>query len=309
MSKKLYENLESWTEKDLAYLPEEEDDFHEYKSSKISKSFDGLKKKISIAASAFWNSGGGVLIVGVDGKGKIDGGIPKTVNKQSLRDWVDQIILKEDPLGTYKIKTIERKGKSSLINVDKVVLIILFKRSFDVHMAYDYKYYIRAGAHCYPANHFIVEALRSRRGLLKPILKGLLRFSQQKPNVVQLVILTLNDAVALDVKISFDPLPKALDEYHKDKFPLEIPAIDKNNPFIMDLYVFGIKTKTFGKNTVKLFLDYSDIIGNNFKYSQIISPDLNLGPMVIGPEVLEKIHNSINKIENVLKNIERKLKY
>jgi hypothetical protein len=282
MNKKLYENLESWTEKDLEYLPEEEDDFYEYKSSRIiSKSFDELKKKISVAASAFWNSGGGVLIVGVDNKGKIDGGIPKTINKQALRDWVDQIILKENPLGTYKIKIIERKGESSLINPDKAVLIILFERSYDVHMAYDYKYYIRSGAHSNPANNFLVEALRSRRGLLKPLLRGLLKFSQHKPHVVQLVILTLNDATALDVKITFNPLPKALEEYYKDKFPLEIPAIDKSNPFIMDLYVFGIKTKTFGERPVKLVLNYSDIIGNNFKYSQIISPELNLSPMLI----------------------------
>jgi len=304
MNKKIYKEIANWAEKDLVNLPSEEDDFYEYKSSRIT--FKALKKKISIAASAFWNSGGGVLIIGVDNNGKIDGGISQSINNQKLRDWLDQVFLTVNPIGQYKINVIQNEGINSLIDKDKVVIIILFEESYDVHMAYNYKYYIRTGAHSNPANHFLVEALRSRRGLMKPLLKGVLKLSENKPNVVQLVILALNNSVALNVKLSFNPLPISFEEYFKEKFPLTIPAIDKDNPFTMDLYVFTITKKTFGENPVELILKYNDIAGNKFKEKQIIDPSLNLGPMLIGPEILEKIQNSIEKIENSLRIIANK---
>lgn len=309
MSEKLLKNIESWKEEDLINLPAEEDDFFEYKSSKIiTKTFKELKNEISKAASAFLNSGGGIFIAGVDKKGKIDGGIPKNINRQPLRDWVDQVISTTvNPFGVYRINIIERDKKNSLIDEDKVVLIIIFNSSFEIHMAYDHKYYIRAGAHSNSANHFLVEAIRARRGLQKPLLRGILRFCDRKPNVVQLVILALNNLAALNIKTSFNPMPRAFEEHYKDKFPLNIPAIDNSNPFIMDLFVFGIKSKTFGDNPVNLILEYNDIVGNKFKYKQIIDPSLNLGPMLIGPEILEKIKDSLAKIEKSLSNIDRNM--
>jgi len=303
MQEKLLKNIENWNEKNLSNLPEEEDDFFEYKSSSIvANSFKELKNKISKEASAFLNSGGGVLIVGVNDEGKIDGGIPKSVNRQSIRDWVDQVISATVvPPSKYKLNIIERRAKNSLIYKDKVVLIIIFYPGYEIHMAYDKKYYIRSGAHSNPANHFLIEALRARRGLQKPLLKGLLRFSDKKPNVVQLVISALNDAPAIDVKLSFDPLTKTFKEYYSDKFPLEIPAIDKNNPFVMDLLIFGNISATFGKTPIKLILEYTDIAKNKYQYNQTIDPSLCLGPMSIGPEILEKIEKTLAKIEKKLK--------
>ncbi|GAA5531590.1 ATP-binding protein [Herpetosiphon gulosus] len=86
-----HKQIEGWTEEDLLRLPSEENDHYEYKSSQIP--MDRLKEKISIAASAFWNSGGGFFIVGIDDTGHIDGGIAKTVGRQKLPDWIDQILL------------------------------------------------------------------------------------------------------------------------------------------------------------------------------------------------------------------------
>ena len=68
-------------DEDLSKLPTEEDDWHEYKSS--STKDKELGKKISAAASGFWNSGGGLFVVGVDGNGKPDGVISINVGRQS----------------------------------------------------------------------------------------------------------------------------------------------------------------------------------------------------------------------------------
>jgi predicted HTH transcriptional regulator len=75
-----YENVTTWNESSLSGIPKRETDQYEYKSSLIrndKKFSEKLKEDICTAASAFWNTGGGFLIVGIDGKtATVDGGIP-----------------------------------------------------------------------------------------------------------------------------------------------------------------------------------------------------------------------------------------
>ena len=112
-----YRIIGRWTEDELtSNIPSEETDFYEFKSSSIS--VNELKKKLPVAASAFWNSGGGIFVAGVDDNGKIDGGISNLVGRQTLRDWADQILSSVEPVGPYIIKTIEPKDRSSSINPD-----------------------------------------------------------------------------------------------------------------------------------------------------------------------------------------------
>jgi len=49
----------------LDQMPTAEDDRHEYKSS-LTKDAE-LSDKIAKAASGFWNSGGGLFVIGIDG--------------------------------------------------------------------------------------------------------------------------------------------------------------------------------------------------------------------------------------------------
>jgi len=227
-----------WDEDDLKKLPSGESDIYEYKSSLIK--FKDLKNKISKVASAFWNSGGGIFIAGVNNKGIIDGGISSTIGNQEIREWTDQAISATEPIGPYNIKIIKGKNRYSLIEKNKIVLVIAFGISNLVHMAYDNKYYIRSGAHSNPAGHFLVEAIRARRNLISPLLKGILKPNPQNTSVVQLLIISLNNAPALDVEITFDVFPLILHDKQKEVFPLKIPVINKNNPFTMDFYIFSI---------------------------------------------------------------------
>jgi len=152
------------------FLPSAEDDRHEYKSSAI-KNDKELGDKIVKAASGFWNSGGGLFVAGVDGNGQSDGGISLNVGQQSRRDWIDQVISQVTPKSAYAVHSIEDNGCGCNIEPGKGVFLIGFGESeIGPHMANDHRYYIRAGAHTVPANHFIVEAIHARRGLRTPLL-------------------------------------------------------------------------------------------------------------------------------------------
>ncbi|MDD4593363.1 MAG: ATP-binding protein [Parabacteroides sp.] len=289
----------NWGYQDLLELPFEETDIYEYKSSKVP--LDQLKNKISKAASAFWNSGGGIFIAGVNDEGKVDGGIPCKSGKQSIRDWVDNAIKFTEPLGDYEVNIIAKTNESCNIKDNKVVLIIKFNESNQVpHMAYDKKYYIRVGSHSGGAGHFLVEALRSLRNISRPNLRGVMKYHPTKPKIEELVIVSVNDSVALDVKLTFDPFPKALEEHYFEDFPLEIALIDRNNPFRMEISGFGFRNQAFGEKPVKLILNYKDVIGNEYTTEQTISPHKNLQPMAIGEDIFEKLTKAIDGLANKL---------
>ncbi|MDD4730085.1 MAG: ATP-binding protein [Dysgonamonadaceae bacterium] len=288
-----------WVYQDLLELPSEETDIYEYKSSKVP--LDQLKNKISIAASAFWNSGGGIFIAGVNNDGKVDGGIPCKNGRQSIRDWVDNAIKLTEPISSYEVFLIENTGENDNIGEDKVILIIKFNESDQIpHMAYDKKYYVRVGAHSDGASHFIVEALRSLRNTTRPNLRGIMKYHPTKPKIEELVIVSINDAVALDVKLTFDPFPIAIGEHFVKDFPLEIALIDKNNPFRMEISLFGARSKAFGEEPAKLILSYKDIIGNEHRTEQFISPHKNLQPMAIGDDIFERLTKAIDKLADKL---------
>lgn len=292
---------EEWIYEDLLNLPKEESSEIEYKSSKIS--LDNLKNKISVAASSFWNSGGGVFIAGVNDNGIIDGGISSKKGRQSIRDWADNAIKLTEPLGEYQIYIVEGGDCTSKINDDKVVLIIRFNKSNLVpHMAYDNKYYIRAGAHSDSATHFQVEALRSLRQFTKPNLRGIMRKHSNKPKVEELVIVALNDATALNIKLNFKPLPLALKNFFDKDFPLEIPIINKNNPFNMDISLFGARKESFGIEPVTLILTFNDILGNVYEVEQLINPHKNLQPMEIGEDINLRLVKAIENLTKKLNN-------
>lgn len=301
-----YRFIENWTEEDLLALPQGETEYFEYKSSKTP--LDKLKDKISIAASAFWNSGGGVFVAGVNNAGKIDGGIPSNVARQNIRDWVDQILTSVEPIGNYSIKAISNETDNSLIQDNSVVLVVSFGESIVApHMAHDKKYYIRAGAHSGPASHFLVEAIRGLRGLQKPVLRGLLKMHDEKSYIVELVILALNQP-ALNVELSFEPLPKIFAKHTAfgDKFPLRIPIIDRNYPFRMDISMFPGGTQVFGDDPISLKLNYQSLTGEKFSEEQILDPSRNMPPMQSGKKTLDEIEEVLKELTRYVKSMATK---
>jgi hypothetical protein len=305
MTSERYRQIENWTEDDLSNLPEEETDYYEYKSSLVGSDFNKLKKKIQIAASAFWNTGGGVFIVGINDDGVVDGGIPEKKGNQKLRDWVDQIIVDVEPVGPYTVQTIASEKDDSLINTDKVVLVIGFGESFNLpHMAPDNKYYMRAGAHSMAAGHYLVEAIRARRGLYQPMLRGLIRFHDRKANIFQLIIVTANQVPALDVRLTFNPLPRMFID-SSIEFPFLIPIIDQQNPYKMDLATIYAIEELIGDTEIYLQLDFQDAAGRKFNHHQHIQLLNNISPIQIGTDIFVRMEKSFTKLTSEIVHIRR----
>ncbi len=278
MSLERYQLIESWTEADVQALTNGETDEYEFKSSRIH--LNDLTKEIQVAASAFWNSGGGVLIVGVDDSGNIDGGIDDVVGRQRLRDWVDRVISHVEPDGPYLVKLIYCDSDASPIEPDKCVLVVAYGESNNApHMAPDKRYYVRAGSHSDPAGHFLVEAIRARRRLQKPVLRGLLRSNRHNARVIELVVLALNDTPALDVRLTFADLPQPMRDQFQGRLPLYIPVIDLEHPFTMDASWFGLQGDGFSGHTVQLHLAYQDLAGRQYNDTQILDPNRNIAPL------------------------------
>jgi hypothetical protein len=302
-----YKLIEEWNEDDLLNLPEEENDRYEYKSSKTPT--DKLKDKICIAASAFWNSGGGFFFAGVDDHGQVDGGIPENIGRQKLRDWVDQVLLGVEPRGPYHIKLISKSLPASPIDSDKVVLVIGFGESYTApHMAPDKKYYVRAGAHSGSTGHFLVEAIRAKRGIQAPMLRGILRLHERKSQIIELVIIPVNEATALNVSITFNPFPQIIERHFRDRFPVRIAAIDRAHPFVMDLSTFPGNRQAFGEDPVYLQFEYEDVLGRRYSDQQLLDPKQNMGPIKIGEEITEKVHQSLEKVARQLSRLEQTLR-
>ncbi|MFZ4813632.1 MAG: helix-turn-helix domain-containing protein [Phototrophicaceae bacterium] len=269
--------IEGWTEADLLDLTAGENDEYEYKSSRISQT--DLTKEIQVAASAFWNSGGGILIVGIDDKGRIDGGISDVMGRQRLRDWVDRVVSHVEPAGPYLAKLIYREAADSPILEGNCVLVVAYGESSNApHMAPDKRYYVRAGAHSDPAGHFLVEAIRARRRLQKPMLRGLLRANRAHTRLLDLVILALNETPALDVHLDFDGLPVGNEDHLAERLPLYIPVIDRDHPFMMDAGWFDLEPNGNGRVPLLMRLTFQDLGGREYEFVQELDPRRSLAP-------------------------------
>jgi hypothetical protein len=259
---------------DLASLPSEEDERHEFKSG-ATKDND-LAEKISRAASGFWNSGGGLFIAGVNGDGQPDGGISLAVGRQSRRDWIDQAISRVSPRARYAVQCIEDGGAGLTISPGRAIILIGFAPSDNgPHMAPDNRYYIRAGAHTVPASHFLVEAIHARRGLQAPMLRHVIRRKPQDGGVLQIGVICLNDAPALNVEITLSPLPKWLDRFGT-QLPLIVPVISRETPFYFDFHILTIGTEPMPAFDAKL--KYMDLADRVYQTNFSVNVDTQMGP-------------------------------
>jgi hypothetical protein len=150
----------------------------EYKGSQGS--LESLAEDVEQAASAFWNTGGGLFVAGVNGRGEPDGGINSRVGRQPIRDWIDQAIRRVEPRWRYAVGVIEGPSTEVRIESGKAVVAVGFAESLRApHMASDGRCYIRAGAHTEKAPRFIVESLR---GSAKPLLNLTTRLTARIPD-------------------------------------------------------------------------------------------------------------------------------
>jgi len=267
-------------------LPVSEDQFHEFKSSKIS---DGdLGTKLCIAASAFWNAGGGLFVCGANSQGVLDDGRPLLVGKQSLRDWSDQCIARVHPIGPYEVKVLSIPAEST--TPEKGILLVrFFESSTAPHMAQDNRYYLRAGAHSVPAAAFIVEALFLRRRAGQPLLRHLLRVNPTHGRAIQLGVIAASGNFALDVELHMP----AMRLIGKEPKTFNVGAIGPDAPFYLDIDFCTLNGKPL---EFEANISYYDAAGRRYEDTFLVNSERQMGP--------PSYDHTSDRLINALKDIE-----
>lgn len=155
---------EIWKEADVLALPPGEQDYFERKSGAILS--DGkFHDDVAKAISAFANSGGGHLIIGVKDNGEFDG-VPKVLKgKQSTKDHFEHII---PDLVTYTLQDFRvhevMPESPSLIPEGRVIIVVDIGDSLQAphQTSQTRNYYFRTGGRSEKASHHFLELLRAR---------------------------------------------------------------------------------------------------------------------------------------------------
>jgi hypothetical protein len=161
---------ERWTEDDVATLPAGEHDYFDRKSGAMLADPD-LRKDMGKAISAFANSGGGHLVIGVRDDGSFDGVEKIRKGRITTRDWLEQTIpnLVVFPLQQFRVHEVEPNAPSAIPAGKVVIVIDIGDSTLAPHQVEESKaYYFRQAGRSLPAPHFYLETLRNR--LIVPLL-------------------------------------------------------------------------------------------------------------------------------------------
>jgi hypothetical protein len=169
-----------WDEEYLLNLPVGEFDWLEVKGRrgldltlpKVNEA--DIRENLSKAISAFANSGGGIIVFGLENPQNAwqidDGGIELIIKKPSTREWLEDVIptLIELPLPSFNVYVIQGKSDASQIVTGRGIFVIEIPDSDQApHQAIDKRYYARVGGKSRPIGHLLVTDIFGRRQLPK----------------------------------------------------------------------------------------------------------------------------------------------
>jgi hypothetical protein len=160
-----------WTEESIESIPREDDRIERKGSQLLDFSAGGndgrARDELGKQLSAFANSGGGNIILGVDNQGRIDGGIPSVIKgRQTTKEWLEDIIpqLTEPEITGFRVLDLLRQRDDSRIATGNGVYIIEVPDSDCAphQSARDQRYYVRLGSKSLPCSHRMIEGIRNR---------------------------------------------------------------------------------------------------------------------------------------------------
>lgn len=155
---------ERWAEDDVSALPAGEHDYFDRKSGALLADRD-FEEKLAKVLSAFANSGGGHLVLGVKNDGTFDGVPQIHKGRQSTREWLEQVIPNRlsYPLQDFRVHEVEPSTPSAIPAGKVLIVIDVGDSNLAPHQSiFTYIYYHRVGGHSKPAPHFYLETLRGR---------------------------------------------------------------------------------------------------------------------------------------------------
>jgi hypothetical protein len=156
---------EQWTEEEVEALPKGEQDYFERKAGRLMDSNEH-EEKLAKAVSAFANTGGGHLIIGVADDGTFDGVDKRIKGRESAKDWFEKLIprLVNYPLQDFRVHEVVRSQVSRIPEGRTVVVVDIGDSHLAPHQTAKTKtYYYRSGGKSEPAPHFFLDMLWGRQ--------------------------------------------------------------------------------------------------------------------------------------------------
>lgn len=149
---------------------------------------------MSVALSAFANTGGGFLIFGLKDTKKCqrmkwevdDGGVAVRSPKGDTREWIENIIpvLTDTGLTRFNVYMIPSSGASDTqIHEGRALYVEIPESEQAPHQAYDKRYYARAGGRSVQLGHRLVMDIMGRRQHSKIELSFKIFISSQRQNL------------------------------------------------------------------------------------------------------------------------------
>ncbi len=164
-----------WTERDLHDLPLGEFDWLEIKGRRaLDLTVPGVvetqvRENLSKAISALANTGGGVLVLGLQNPADAwrvdDGGVCLTIKGRSTREWLEDVVpeLVEHRLRRFNVYVVRQTSSDSQIGDDRGIFLVDVADSDDApHQAQDLRYYVRVGGKSRPIGHRLVADIFNR---------------------------------------------------------------------------------------------------------------------------------------------------
>jgi hypothetical protein len=185
-----------WTEADVLGLPNEGSDQFDRKSGLLLRDAERFLDATAKALSAFANSGGGSLIIGVEDDGTLSGVEPNR-GQATVRDWLEQKIpnLHDYPIADFRVHTIE-PAATSQIPSGKVIVDVGDSALAPHQSKRDKIYYHRSAGRSLPAPHFYLELLRNR------LTSATLEFRLDR--VTAIAATRWNGGVSVEMKFQFE---------------------------------------------------------------------------------------------------------
>lgn len=163
-----------WTEAYIASLPSGEFDWIDFKDSRWVQS-GGFLSDLSHYLSAFSNSGGGYLVIGVRNPKdsnkalELDEGTP-TDFKNGFKEWLETLIPNQTspPLTKFNVIAVSRPSTLTKTKEGNSLFVIEVPAAPVLPIqATDHKYYTRAGSKNLPLDHYSILDLLNREEELK----------------------------------------------------------------------------------------------------------------------------------------------
>jgi hypothetical protein len=283
---------ERWLESEIVALPEGEHDYFERKGGQFL-THSGYREDLCKAVSAFANSGGGHLIIGVADDGTLEGVDPSR-GRTSTRDWLEQVVpgCVSPTLADFRVHQVEASTPTA-IPANRVVLVVDIADSILApHQAESQKiYFYRQGGRSERAPHFLLEALRNR--LTGPVLTARLTgvrvkhaYQHQGGAFVETVLLfrVTNDGSGAAYRWAVFPQEIQGDRNRGERLKFErseFPRRDSSSSISIDDTILPSLSRMHDQNAMGFALPTlapSEILR---ELRDLFSPDLVLGYRVV----------------------------